>query len=172
MSIRLSLLALVSALSLSAALPALAHDAPASAPHAAAAATKVGDIEISGAFTRATLPNAPVGGGFFTLTNAGSTEDRLVSVTTPIAKEAQIHEMGMEGDVMKMRQLKDGITIPAGETVELSPGGFHLMFMGLTGPIKEGDAVPVTLTFEKAGTITLDLIAGGTAADAPAHSMH
>jgi len=141
---------------------------------AAPAETSIGDLTISGAFTRATLPNAPVAGGFLTLTNNGTAEDRLVAVQSPIAKEGQIHEMTMEGDVMKMRRLSEGLVIPAGETVVLEPGGYHMMFMGLTGPIAEGDAVPVTLTFEKAGAITLDLIAAGSAADAPAadHSSH
>ena len=134
----------------------------------------LGDLTITGPFTRATLPNAPVAGGFLTLTNKGAEDDRLVSVTSPIARESQIHEMGMENDVMKMRQLVDGLLIPAGETVTLAPGGYHLMFMGLNAPIAEGDSVPVTLTFEKAGTITIDLIAAGSAADAPAedHSGH
>ncbi|WP_297103376.1 copper chaperone PCu(A)C [uncultured Devosia sp.] len=141
---------------------------------AAPAETSIGDLTISGAFTRATLPNAPVAGGFLTLTNTGAQDDTLIAVETPVAKEGQIHEMAMEGDVMKMRQLPDGLVLPAGETVVLEPGGYHLMFMGLTDPIAEGDAVPVTLTFEKAGTITLDLIAAGSAADAPAedHSAH
>ena len=138
------------------------------------AETTIGDLTIAGAFTRATLPNAPVAGGFLTVTNAGAQDDTLIAVETPAAKEGQIHEMAMDGDVMKMRQLADGLVIPAGETVVLEPGGYHLMFMGLTGPIAEGDAVPVKLTFEKAGTITLNLIAAGSAADAPAddHSGH
>lgn len=165
MTLRPMLFVLAFATALSPALPTLAHDtshAPAMQSHGAA--ITIGDIEITGPFTRATLPNAPVAGGFLTLTNKGSEDDRLVDVETPIAKEGQIHEMAMEGDVMKMRQLADGIVIPAGETVELAPGGLHLMFMGLNSAIAEGDAVPVTLTFEKAGTITVDLIAGGTAA--------
>jgi hypothetical protein len=138
------------------------------------AETSIGDLTISGAFTRATLPNAPVAGGFLTLINTGAQDDILIAVETPMAREGQIHEMAMDGDVMKMRQLRDGLLIPAGETVVLEPGGYHMMFMGLTGPIAEGDAVPVTLTFERAGTITLDLIAAGSAADAPAedHSAH
>lgn len=144
------------------------HDA------AAPAETVIGDLTITGAFTRATLPNAPVAGGFLTITNNGGQADTLIGVTTPVAKEGQIHEMAMEGDVMKMRQLPEGLAIPAGETVVLEPGGYHLMFMGLNSAIAEGDVVPVTLIFEKAGTITLDLIAAGTAADAPAedHSGH
>lgn len=133
------------------------------------AATEVGTISISGAFTRATLPNAPVGGGFMVLSNEGTEDDRLIAVSSPIAKESQIHQMALEGDVMKMRELEDGLAVPAGETVTLEPGGYHLMFMGLNGPIAEGDAVPVTLTFEKAGEVTLDLTAAGSAADAPAH---
>ncbi len=160
--------------------PAFAHDGKshdaktqeAHSAHAAPAVT-IGAIEITGAFTRATLPNAPVAGGFLTLTNTGAEDDRLVDVETTIAREGQIHEMAMEGDVMKMRQLPDGLLIPAGETVTLEPGGFHLMLMGLNAAIAEGDAVPVTLVFEKAGRVTVDLIAGATAAGAPsAHSGH
>lgn len=169
MTLRLSAIALAFTALFAPALPTLAEDA-----HAAHQAEVVvlGPIEITGAFTRATLPNAPVGGGFLTITNKGAEVDRLVSVSTDIAKEAQIHEMAMEGDVMKMRQLKDGLELPAGETVALEPGGLHLMFMGLTGAIAEGDVVPVTLTFEKAGAVTVDLVAGATAADAPAHGAH
>ncbi len=151
--------------------PALANDtkaAPMAASHVSAMVT-LGSLELGGGFTRATLPNAPVAGGFLTITNKGTEGDRLVSAATPIAKEAQIHEMAMEGDVMKMRQLKDGVDVPAGETVTLAPGGLHLMFMGLNGAIKEGDVVPVTLTFEKAGSVDVELIAGATAADAPKH---
>ncbi len=176
MSIRLTLAALALATALNPALPALAQHSTGHAPahaHGAAAPITVGDIEITGAFTRATLPNAPVAGGFLTLTNKGAEDDRLVSVTTPIAAMGQIHEMAMEGDVMKMRQLKDGIVVPAGETVVLEPGGYHLMFMGLNGPVVEGTSVAVTLTFEKAGAITVDLVAAGTSADAPAgHGGH
>ncbi|MHA6299824.1 copper chaperone PCu(A)C [Devosia sp. CAU 1758] len=147
-----------------------AHHGAMSAP----APVTLGDIAITGPFTRATLPNAPVAGGFLTLTNNGIEDDRLIAVITPIAREGQIHEMAIENDVMKMRQLADGLVIPAGETVTLAPGGYHLMFMGLNAPIAEGDAVPVALAFEKAGTITIDLIAAGSAADASAegHSGH
>ena len=176
MTLRRSAIAMAFLAAFSSALPAFAHEghsheATDTAEHAGAA-VKLGALEISGAFTRATLPNAPVGGGFLTIINTGAEADRLVSVTTDIAKEAQIHEMAMEGDVMKMRQLKDGLEIPAGESVALEPGGFHLMFMGLNGAIKEGDVVPVTLTFEKAGTVSVDLVAGAAAADAPAQSAH
>jgi uncharacterized protein YcnI/copper(I)-binding protein len=134
----------------------------------------VGDLEITGAFTRATLPNAPVGGGYLTITNNGAADDRLVSVSTPLAGTSQIHEMKMEGDVMKMNELPDGLAIPAGESVSLAPGGYHLMFMGLTGPFVEGQSIAVTLTFEKAGTVEVQLPVGSPAAKGPAmgHSMH
>lgn len=128
----------------------------------------LGPINISGPFTRATLPNAPVGGGFLTIENTGTEADRLVSATSSSAKETQIHEMAMEGDVMKMRALADGLEIPAGETVTLSPGGFHLMFMGLNEAFVEGETVTVTLTFEKAGTVEVPLPVMTSAADAPA----
>ena len=133
-----------------------------------------GDLTISGAFTRATLPNAPVGGGYLTIANKGAADDRLVSVSTPAAGKAEIHEMKMEGDVMKMNALPDGLVIPAGGTVTLEPGGYHLMFMDLRGPFVEGTSVPVTLTFEKAGAVEVQLPVGSPAAKGPAmdHSMH
>ena len=132
----------------------------------------LGPINISVPFTRATLPNAPVGGGFLTLENTGAEADRLVSATSSVAKDTQIHEMSMEGEVMKMRAFADGIAIPAGETVVLSPGGFHLMFMGLNQPFVEGQTVTVTLTFEKAGTVEVPLPVLAPAADAPAAMEH
>jgi copper(I)-binding protein len=132
----------------------------------------LGDINISLPFTRATLPNAPVAGGFFTIENKGAEADRLISVSSDFAADAQIHEMALEGDVMKMRQLSGGLEIPAGETVVLAPGGYHLMFMGLKQPLVEGEAVTVTLTFEKAGSVAVELPVAGNAADAPATMEH
>jgi len=140
-----------------------------------AAEVTLGTLTLSGAFTRATLPNAPVGGGYVTITNTGSEDDRLTSATTPIAGEVQIHEMKLEGDIMKMAELADGLAIPAGETVTLAPGGFHLMFMQLNQALVEGTEVPVTLTFEKAGTVEIMLTVEGIAARMPsagAHDMH
>ena len=133
--------------------------------------THLGPINISLPFTRATLPNAPVGGGFLTIENTGTEADRLVSVTSTVAGATQIHEMAMQGDVMKMRELADGIEIPAGETVILAPGGFHIMFMGLKQAFVEGETVAVTLTFEKAGSVEVLLPVEAAAADAPA-GMH
>ena len=127
----------------------------------------LGDLTITGAFTRATLPNAPVGGGFLTIANNGAEADRLVAAASPVAAQVQLHEMKMEGDVMKMAELENGIEIPAGETVTLAPGGLHIMFMGLKQAFVEGQTVPVTLTFEKAGTVEVLLQVGAVGADAP-----
>ena len=101
----------------------------------------VGSIEISGGFSRATLPNAPVAGGYITITNKGSADDTLIAASSPVAEDVQLHEMKMEGDVMKMAELPDGIAVPAGGTVTLEPGGLHLMFMGLKEPLVENETV-------------------------------
>lgn len=139
------------------AVPAFAHD------------ITFGALELNGPFTRATLPNAPVAGGFLTIVNTGAEDDRLIAVSADFAKDGQIHEMAMQGDVMKMRQLDEGLVIPAGGSVTLEPGGLHMMFMGLTQPLVEGETAPVTLTFEKAGTVTLDLHILAPAADHMGH---
>jgi copper(I)-binding protein len=128
--------------------------------------THLGPLNISQPFTRATLPNAPVGGGYLTIENTGTEPDRLLSATSPASDVVQIHEMAMEGDVMKMRQLADGLEIPAGATVVLAPGSFHLMFMGLKQAFVEGETIAVTLTFEQAGSVELLLPVGATAAGA------
>lgn len=123
--------------------------------HHAPAGQQVGDLVVSEGFSRATAPSAKVAGGFVTIANKGAAADRLISAEVDFAAEAQIHEMSMQGDVMKMRELPEGVEIPAGGTVELKSGGLHLMFLGLTRPLTEGETVPVTLTFEKAGKVTV-----------------
>lgn len=119
--------------------------------------TRLGDLTISHAFTRAMPPSASTGGGYVTITNTGSTADRLIAVTSPAAPVVQLHQMKMDGDVMMMSELPDGIALPAGETVSLAPGGLHIMFMQVPIPFVEGDEVMVQLTFEKAGQIELAL---------------
>ena len=117
----------------------------------------LGDLTISDPFARATMPNAPVAGGFMTITNSGTDDDRLIAARTDISGEVQIHEMQMEDGVMRMRELPDGLPIPAGGTVDLAPGGFHIMFMDLSGPLIEGETVNVTLIFERAGEVEVPL---------------
>jgi periplasmic copper chaperone A len=149
---------------------ALAHESGEHAdmsaePVATGPAVMLGDIEIAGAFSRATLPNAPVGAGYLVITNKGATDDRFVSASAAFAGETQLHTMTMEGDVMKMNELGDGIVIPAGGSVTFAPGGNHVMFMKLTQPLVEGTQIPVTLTFEKAGSIEVQLEVGAINAD-------
>ncbi|HSM39366.1 MAG TPA: copper chaperone PCu(A)C [Afifellaceae bacterium] len=129
--------------------------------------TKHGDLEISKPWTRATPPKAPTGGGYVTITNTGSEPDRLVAASTDIAGMAEIHEMSMEGGVMKMRPMGEGITIAPGETVVLGPGGLHIMMMKLKGPITKGESVLVRLTFEKAGEVTVQFVAAPIGAKEP-----
>lgn len=144
-----------------------------SAHHVAGNAVTAGDLVLSDAFTRATLPNAQVGGGYVAIENSGETDDRLIEARSPMAAEVQLHEMRVVNDVMQMRHLVEGIAIPAGETIELAPGGLHLMFMGITTPFVEGETVPVTLVFEEAGEIEVELaVLGFGAAAAEDHSSH
>lgn len=120
----------------------------------AASEIAFGDLTLTNIYAFATLPNAPVAGGFLTIENTGA-DDRLVAATSAVAGDTQVHEMAMEGDVMRMRQLEDGLDLPAGTAVELKPGGYHIMFMKLQQPLVEGDVFDVTLTFENAGDITV-----------------
>ncbi|WP_077036596.1 copper chaperone PCu(A)C [Pelomonas sp. KK5] len=106
-------------------------------------------VTVDKPWVRATVAQQKATGAFFTLR---STEDaKLLSVSSPAAGMVQIHEMAMQGDVMKMRELETGLPLPAGKTVELKPGGYHVMMMDLKAPIKAGDAVPLTLVFEGKG---------------------
>jgi len=124
---------------------------------ASAQTYQLGPIEISVPWTRAMPPAADAGGGFMTIRNTGTTDDRLVSATSPVAAEVQIHTMDMADGVMRMRELVDGLPIPAGATVQLAPGGYHMMFLDLPTPIAIDTPVSVTLVFERAGEITVDL---------------
>jgi copper(I)-binding protein len=116
-----------------------------------------GDLEISAAWARAMLPGQPAGGGYLTVTNKGAAADRLTGASSPTAGKVEIHEMKIENDVMIMRPVEGGLEIAPGATVELKPGGFHLMFMKVTEPFAEGGTVPVTLEFEKAGKVEVAL---------------
>lgn len=117
---------------------------------------KLGALEIGHPFARATPPNAPVSGGYMTIHNSGEEADRLISGEASFADRFEIHEMKMEGDVMKMRRLAEGLEIPAGGEVELKPGGSHIMFIGIDSQFKDGESRSVTLTFEKAGSIEVE----------------
>ncbi|MCX5512494.1 hypothetical protein C3941_04645 [Kaistia algarum] len=157
---RIGLTAFAAALLLFSAQSAFAHE------------FKIGSIEIEHPWTRATPPGAAVGGGYVEITNDGDTADRLVSATADIAGRVEIHEMKVEDGVMKMAPLPDGVPIPAKETVKLAPGGYHIMFMQLKGPLKKGDKIPGTLTFEKAGTVKVEFAVEAIGAKAPEEAGH
>jgi len=117
---------------------------------------KVGSLEIDHPWARATPKGASVGGGYLKITNKGTEPDRLVGGSSPVAGKFEIHEMAMDGGVMKMRPLPNGIEIKPGQTVEFKPGGFHIMMVGLKQPLEAGKTVKGTLVFEKAGTVDIE----------------
>jgi periplasmic copper chaperone A len=117
---------------------------------------KAGSLDISDPWSRATPKGSSVAAGYMTIKNNGSTPDRLVSGSSDVASKFEVHEMKMEGDVAKMRPVKGGLEIKPGETVELKPGSFHVMFVGLKKPLSAGDHFKATLVFEKAGPVSVD----------------
>ena len=128
------------------------------------------DLEIEKPWARATAPGAAIGGGYLVIRNKGSAGDRLVGVSSPASARVEIHEMAMEKDVMRMREVK-GVDVPAKKSVEFKPGGYHLMLVELKAPLKPGDKVPLTLRFEKAGEVKTELAVGAMAAGG-AHMKH
>ena len=122
---------------------------------AQAQSAKVGSVQIENAYTRSTVPGQMAAGGFMKIENKGAV-DQLISASSPVAGEVQLHEMAMEGNVMKMRQVKE-VVVPAGGAVELKPGGMHLMFMNIKAPLTAGETVPVKLKFAKAGEVEVKM---------------
>lgn len=132
----------------------------------------IAKIAIGHPWTRETAATQTVGGGFLTIRNTGKTTDRLISASSPFSTEVQIHNMSMDGGVMKMRQLKDGIAIPAGQSVELKPGGLHLMFIGLKKPFKQGAKIPATLKFARAGSVQVTFAVQPVGSTTPMEAGH
>lgn len=122
-------------------------------------------------FARATPPGARAAGAYLTVENKGTTPDRLVAASSPVAGIVEVHEMVMDGSVMKMRAIP-GIDIKAGAKVELKPGGYHVMLMELKQPLKKGDRFPLTLTFEKAGKIDVSVWVEDMASKGNAEHKH
>jgi len=139
---------------------------------AGAEEVKAGDLVITQAWSRATPGGAKVAGGYLTIENKGSAADRLIGGAVDVAARVEVHEMSMKDGVMIMRQLDKGLAIEPGKTVKLAPGGYHLMLMDLKSPLKQGDKLPVTLEFEKAGKVKLSLDVQGVGAQAPAGAGH
>jgi copper(I)-binding protein len=133
---------------------------------------KAGDLVITQAWSRATPNGAKIAGGYLTIENKGAAPDRLVGAAGDIAGKVEVHEMSMNNGVMTMRPLDNGLAIEPGKTVKFAPGGYHLMMFDLKGPLKQGDKVPVTLQFEKAGKVSVSLDVQGVGAQAPAGGDH
>jgi periplasmic copper chaperone A len=129
---------------------------------------KAGDLVITQAWSRATPGGAKVAGGYLTIENKGASADRLIGGSGDVAGKVEVHEMTMNNGVMTMRPVEQGLTIEPGKTVKLAPGGYHLMMFDLKQPLKQGDKVPVTLEFEKAGKVKLTIDVQGVGAQAPA----
>ena len=130
---------------------------------------QAGGVTIGHPHARPTAPGQPTGGGYMMFVNKGPA-DRLLSASAPVASSVQLHSMQMEGDVMRMREV-DAIDLPAGKTVELKPGGLHLMFVGLKAPFAPGQKIPVKLRFEKAGEVTVEMSVDSAVAPPMAHDM-
>lgn len=139
--------------------PALAHD------------YQLGDLRIDHPWSRATPPGAPVGGGFMTVHNDGATGDRLLGGEADFARRVEVHESRMEGDTATMRPVEGGLPIPAGGSVALEPGSYHLMIMGLSERLVEGERRSVTLHFEQAGEVTVEFQVDAMGAR-PEHEGH
>ena len=125
---------------------------------AAAHEYKAGDLEIVHPWARATLKGSTVADGFMKIINHGSTPDRLLAVSVEFAKTGQIHDMKLEGDVMKMQELTGGLEIPAGATVELKPKSMHVMFIGVNQELIPDEVVNGELMFEKAGKVKIEFM--------------
>ncbi|MCF8172459.1 MAG: copper chaperone PCu(A)C [Candidatus Methylopumilus sp.] len=136
---------LVATLTLSAATLAVAH----------AADFKAGSLEINDLWVRGSVPGQTNGAGYMQINNPSGVSDRLLSAQSEASTRLELHTVLTENGVAKMRQVQ-GIDIPAKGSAKLAPGGFHLMFLQLTGPFKQGDSVPVVLKFEKAGEVRVN----------------
>ncbi|GJD47394.1 hypothetical protein OPKNFCMD_0100 [Methylobacterium crusticola] len=150
---------------------AAAQAAPAAAAAAQGAAAqapvRAGDLTIEAPWMRATPGGAKVAGGYVRVTNTGREPDRLVAAAIPLAGRGEVHQMSMDNGVMRMAPVEAGLVIKPGETVALKPGGYHLMFMDLKGPVRAGESVDGTLTFARAGTVAVRFQVGAVGAAAP-----
>jgi copper(I)-binding protein len=126
-------------------------------------------LHVGHVWARATPPGASVGAAYFVLHNAGHEHDRLLAIESTVARTAQMHTSELTGEMMKMKRL-DGVDVDSGKSVEFAPGGHHVMLVGLHGPLTEGDSFTMTLSFDKAGPVTVDVKILGAGAMTSQHS--
>ena len=131
---------------------------------------QVADIHIGHPWARATPPQAKVAGAYLSIDNNGQSPDRLLGGSTPAARVVEIHSSEITDGVMRMRQVTDGLAIPAGESVALAPGGYHLMLVDPVEPLQAGDRIPLTLEFETAGSVAVELAVEAMGAPEPDHA--
>ena len=129
-------------------------------------------LRIDHPFARATPPGARSGGIYMTIENGGTAADRLLRVASPAAASVELHSMTMDGNVMRMRAIT-GLDIAPGAKVTLGSSGYHVMLVGLAKPLAVGDRFPLTLTFEKAGSVDVSVFVEGMTGSGPAaHGSH
>jgi len=127
-------------------------------------------VKAENAWARATPPGAKIAAGYLTIRNTAGSADRLLGIASPGAEKVQMHITVKDGDIFRMREVRS-YDIPANGSLELKPGGGHLMFVNIKAPLKEGDKVPATLRFERAGEMKVEFHVGSLGAAAPrAHS--
>jgi copper(I)-binding protein len=124
-----------------------------------AATPAVAQIQIENGWARATAPGAKIAAGYMTIRNAAATPDKLVAASSPAAERVETHLTVKDGDIFRMREVK-GYEIPARGSFELKPGGAHLMLVNIKAPFKDGDKIPLTLRFERAGEVKIELQVG------------
>ncbi|HLX81391.1 MAG TPA: copper chaperone PCu(A)C [Burkholderiales bacterium] len=117
-------------------------------------------VQIEKPWARATAPGATIAGGYMVIRNQGAARDRLLSASSPASAKVELHVTSDDNGVMKMREVP-GYDVPAKGSFELKPGGAHMMFMDIKRPFKEGERIPVTLKFEKAGEVKTEFPVGG-----------
>jgi copper(I)-binding protein len=149
---------------------AIAFLAAASAVGAHDRDTKAGALSLSDAWARATAPGQTSGAAYLKIRNAGAT-DKLVAASAPVADVVELHTHVMDGSTMRMRKV-EAIDVTGGATTELKPGGLHVMLIGLKAPLKAGETFPLTLRFERAGEVKLDVPVRAIGAAAPMHGDH
>lgn len=120
-----------------------------------AQAQHAGHIQIEHPWARATAPGQTTGAGYMGIKNTGTADDTLLSVESGVADMTELHQTVSDGSMTKMEAAKK-LPIPKGQTVQISPGGYHIMFMHIKAPFKQGDKIPATLTFEKAGKVAVE----------------